>query len=74
MLSSVFLVLLALCFEFGQSFHKHVDEDHYLGQQHNREHDMNVLLGAEVSKYTLTPFSAISVLQSSCAYFILIHL
>lgn len=37
--------MLAMQFAFGESAHKHVDEHHYMGQQHNPEHDMNVLLG-----------------------------
>ncbi|KAF7660971.1 hypothetical protein LDENG_00270740 [Lucifuga dentata] len=41
------LVLLVLQFGCGQSSHKHHHEDHYLGQQHNSEHDLNVLLGEE---------------------------
>ncbi|XP_070827568.1 reticulocalbin-2 isoform X1 [Chaetodon trifascialis] len=47
MASSALLVLLALQFGFGQSSHKHPHEDHYVGQQHNPEHDMNVLLADE---------------------------
>ncbi|XP_040893578.1 reticulocalbin-2 [Toxotes jaculatrix] len=47
MASSALLVLLLLQFELGQSSHKHLHEDHYIGQQHNPEHDMNVLLGDE---------------------------
>ncbi|XP_039881647.1 reticulocalbin-2 isoform X1 [Simochromis diagramma] len=47
MTSSTFLVLLLLQFDFGQSSHKHLHDDHYIGQQHNPEHDMNVLLGDE---------------------------
>ncbi|XP_071771646.1 reticulocalbin-2 [Centroberyx gerrardi] len=39
--------LLVLQFAFGESSHKHLHEDHYIGQQHNPEHDMNVLLGNE---------------------------
>uniref|UniRef100_A0A673CFZ5 Reticulocalbin 2 n=1 Tax=Sphaeramia orbicularis TaxID=375764 RepID=A0A673CFZ5_9TELE len=39
--------VLLLQFEVGQSFHKH-HEDHYVGHQHNPEHDMNVLLGDEL--------------------------
>lgn len=42
------LLLLCLLFGFGQSS-KH--EDHFIGQQHNPQHDMNVLLGDEVFKY-----------------------
>ncbi|KAA8590109.1 hypothetical protein FQN60_014043, partial [Etheostoma spectabile] len=41
MTSSALLVLLILQFGFGQSAHKHL-------QQHNPEHDMNILLGDEV--------------------------
>lgn len=44
---SALLVLLVLQFGFGQSSHKHPHEDHYTDQQHNPEHDMNVLLGDE---------------------------
>ncbi|XP_011605651.1 reticulocalbin-2 isoform X1 [Takifugu rubripes] len=47
MVSSALLMFLVLHFEFGQSSHKHQDDDHYIGQQHNPEHDMNVLLGDE---------------------------
>lgn len=53
MVSSALLMLLALPFEFGQSSHKHQDDDHYIGQQHNPEHDMNVLFGDEVYKTEL---------------------
>lgn len=53
----VLLVLLVLLqFGSGQSSHKHLDEDHYTGQQHNPEHDMNALLGEEVPAYLLSPF------------------
>lgn len=44
-------MLLVLHFKSGQSSHKHQDENHYNGQQHNPEHDMNVLLGDEVCSY-----------------------
>ncbi|XP_039988704.1 reticulocalbin-2 [Xiphias gladius] len=47
MASSAFLVLLLLQFGLGQSSQKHLHEDHYIGQQHNPDHDMNVLLGDE---------------------------
>nr|XP_046249215.1 reticulocalbin-2 [Scatophagus argus]XP_046249216.1 reticulocalbin-2 [Scatophagus argus]XP_046249217.1 reticulocalbin-2 [Scatophagus argus] len=47
MASFALLVWLVLHFGFGQSSHKHLEEDHYIGQQHNPEHDMNVLLGDE---------------------------
>ncbi|XP_070686204.1 reticulocalbin-2 [Pempheris klunzingeri] len=47
MTSSTLLVLLVLQFGFGQSSHQHHHEDHHIGQQHNPEHDMNVLLGDE---------------------------
>ncbi|XP_026168301.1 reticulocalbin-2 isoform X2 [Mastacembelus armatus] len=47
MASSALLLLLLLQFELGQSFHKHLHEDHYIEQQHNPEHDINVLLGDE---------------------------
>ena len=48
---SVLLLLFALHPGLGQSFHKQLHEDHYVGQQHNPEHDMNVLLGDEVCNY-----------------------
>lgn len=49
---SVLSLLLVLHLGFGQSsHHQHLHEDHYIGQQHNPEHDMKVLLGEEVSKY-----------------------
>lgn len=41
------LLLLCLQLGFGQSS-KH--EDHYIGQQHNPQHDVNVLLGEEDSE------------------------
>ncbi|XP_067356575.1 reticulocalbin-2 isoform X2 [Channa argus] len=47
MASSAILALLLLQFGLGQSSSKHPHEDHYIGQQHNPEHDMNVLLGDE---------------------------
>ncbi|XP_071355407.1 reticulocalbin-2 isoform X5 [Trachinotus anak] len=47
MASSALLVLLLLQFGLGQSSHKHLHEDHFIGQQHNPEHDINVLLGDE---------------------------
>ncbi|XP_067445865.1 reticulocalbin-2 isoform X1 [Thunnus thynnus] len=37
--------LLLLQFGLGENSHKHLHEDHYIGQQHNSEHDMHVLLG-----------------------------
>ena len=37
--------LLVMQFTFGESAQKHVHEDHFMGQQHDPEHDMNVLLG-----------------------------
>lgn len=43
--SALLMLLLLLRFEIGQSTHKHLHEDHYTGQQHNPEHDMNILLG-----------------------------
>ncbi|XP_034390503.1 reticulocalbin-2 [Cyclopterus lumpus] len=39
--------MLVLQFGFGQSSHKQPHEDHYIGQQHNPEHDLNILLGDE---------------------------
>ncbi|KAM3608651.1 uncharacterized protein V6R79_002278 [Siganus canaliculatus] len=50
MASSFLWVFLVLQFGFGQSFHKHLHEEHYTGQQHNPEHDMNVLLGDETTE------------------------
>ncbi|XP_068459155.1 reticulocalbin-2 [Clinocottus analis] len=47
MASFALLVMLALQFGFGQSTVKHLHEDHYIGQQHNPEHDLNILLGDE---------------------------
>lgn len=47
MVSSTLLALLLLQLGFGQSSHKHLHDDHYIGQQHNPEHDMSVLLGDE---------------------------
>ncbi|XP_030586638.1 reticulocalbin-2 [Archocentrus centrarchus] len=47
MVSSTLLVLLLLQLGYGQSSHKHLHDDHYIGQQHNPEHDMSVLLGDE---------------------------
>ncbi|KAM4618324.1 reticulocalbin-2 [Polymixia lowei] len=41
------MALLVMHFAFGKSSHKHLHDDHYIGQQHNPEHDMNVLLGTE---------------------------
>ncbi|XP_069019513.1 reticulocalbin-2 [Embiotoca jacksoni] len=49
MASTSLLILLLLQFGFGQSSHKHLHEDHYVGQQHNPEHDMNILLGDETT-------------------------
>ncbi|XP_041651302.1 reticulocalbin-2 [Cheilinus undulatus] len=40
------MVVVLLRFESGHSSHKH-HEDHYIGQQHNPEHDMNILMGDE---------------------------
>lgn len=62
MLSSALLMLLVLHFKSGQSTHQHQDEDHYIGQQHNPEHDMNVLLGDEVCKlHTPTQFPPFTI-------------
>ncbi|XP_026221328.1 reticulocalbin-2 isoform X1 [Anabas testudineus] len=47
MASPLLLALLLLQFGFGLGSHKHLHEDHYIGQQHNPEHDMNLLLGDE---------------------------
>ncbi|KAM4553334.1 reticulocalbin-2 [Fundulus diaphanus] len=45
------LLLLMLQFEVGQlDSQKHPHEDHYIGQQHNPDHDMAVLLGEESTK------------------------
>lgn len=43
--ASVTLALLLLQFGVVENSHKHLHEDHYIGQQHNSEHDMHVLLG-----------------------------
>lgn len=52
------IALLALHFVLGETSHNHVHEDHYIGHQHNPEHDIEVLLGTEdkdeIKK--LTPF------------------
>lgn len=48
---SALSLLLVLHLGFAQSSHQHLHEDHYVGQQHNPERDMKVLLGDEVSKY-----------------------
>lgn len=48
MASSALWVILALQFGLGQSLHKNLHDDHYVGQQHNPEHDVNILLGDEV--------------------------
>lgn len=50
MTPSAVLMLLVLQLGFGQSSHQHLHEDHYIGQEHNPEHDMNILLGDEVCK------------------------
>ncbi|KAF3854811.1 hypothetical protein F7725_022866 [Dissostichus mawsoni] len=50
MASFALLGLLVLQFGFGQSSLKHLHEDHYVGQQHNPEHDMNVLLGEDTEE------------------------
>ncbi|XP_033940360.1 reticulocalbin-2 [Pseudochaenichthys georgianus] len=50
MTSYALLGLLVLQFGFGQSSLKHLHEDHYVGQQHNPEHDMNVLLGEDTEE------------------------
>ncbi|XP_063759800.1 reticulocalbin-2 isoform X2 [Eleginops maclovinus] len=50
MASFALLGLLVLQFGFGQSSLKHLHEDHYIGQQHNPEHDMNVLLGEDTEE------------------------
>ncbi|XP_029910433.1 reticulocalbin-2 [Myripristis murdjan] len=51
-LTSMTSALLILQFVFGESSHKYLHEDHYIGQQHNPEHDMHVLLGNEDSEET----------------------
>lgn len=51
MASTSLFVLLLLQFGFGQTSHKQHHEEHYIGQQHNPEHDMNVLLGNEVATF-----------------------
>lgn len=73
-------MLLVLHFKSGQSAHKHQDENHYNGQQHNPEHDMNVLLGDEVCEYILNCIINIpthfppSLLHSEPLYMGFIHL
>ncbi|XP_037306765.2 reticulocalbin-2 isoform X1 [Pungitius pungitius] len=47
MASSALWVILALQFGLGQSLRKNLHDDHYVGQQHNPEHDLNILLGDE---------------------------
>ncbi|KAK9516686.1 hypothetical protein VZT92_024604 [Zoarces viviparus] len=47
MASSALLVMLVLQFGFGYASQKHLHEDHYNGQQHNPEHDLDILLGDE---------------------------
>ncbi|KAM6926577.1 reticulocalbin-2 isoform 1-T2 [Lycodopsis pacificus] len=47
MASSALLVMLVLQFGFGHASQKHLHEDHYNGQQHNPEHDLDILLGDE---------------------------
>uniref|UniRef100_A0A1A7WGQ0 Reticulocalbin-3 n=1 Tax=Iconisemion striatum TaxID=60296 RepID=A0A1A7WGQ0_9TELE len=47
MTHTLFLVFLILQFGVGQSSHKHLHEDHYVGQQHNPDRDIAVLLGEE---------------------------
>lgn len=43
--------LLMLQFTVGQfGSHEHLHEDHYIGQQHNPDHDMSVLFGEETAK------------------------
>ncbi|XP_031720522.1 reticulocalbin-2 isoform X1 [Anarrhichthys ocellatus] len=57
MASSALLVMLVLQFGFGQASQKHLHEDHYNGQQHNPEHDLDILLGDEDTEEikTLSP-------------------
>lgn len=47
------IALFVMHFAFGESSHKHLHEDHYVGHQHNPEHDMDVLLGTEVFNSSL---------------------
>ncbi|XP_041852266.1 reticulocalbin-2 [Melanotaenia boesemani] len=58
MAHTMWSILLLLQCGFGQSAHKHLHEDHYIGQQHNPDHDMAVLLGEqstdEIKKLTTT--------------------
>nr|XP_020487010.1 reticulocalbin-2 [Labrus bergylta]XP_020487011.1 reticulocalbin-2 [Labrus bergylta]XP_020487012.1 reticulocalbin-2 [Labrus bergylta] len=44
--SALLLLLLLLRFGIAQSSHQHPG-DHYTGEQHNPEHDLNILLGDE---------------------------
>ena len=51
MVYSVMIVaFFAMHLIHGEPSHKHVLEDHYIGHQHNPEHDMDVLLGTKVRK------------------------
>ncbi|KAM8860403.1 reticulocalbin-2 isoform 1-T3 [Synchiropus picturatus] len=49
------LLLFELC--SGQSSHQHLHDDRYFGQQHNSDHDMNILMGEKenVELKKLTP-------------------
>lgn len=70
MASPVLLLLLLHLFGFGKGSHKHLHEDHYTGQHHNPEHNMNVLLGDEVLKYfhLFSSFSHLNSLQITCSH------
>ncbi|XP_056137495.1 reticulocalbin-2 [Lampris incognitus] len=43
----VTLALLVMQLPLGKSSHKHLNEGHYVDEQHNPEHDVNVLLGTK---------------------------
>ncbi|XP_008410524.1 reticulocalbin-2 [Poecilia reticulata] len=50
---TVFLFLLILQYIVGQlGSSDHIHEDHYIGEQHNPDHDMAVLLGEESTRET----------------------
>ncbi|XP_032438941.1 reticulocalbin-2 [Xiphophorus hellerii] len=49
--NTLFLFLLMLQFSVGQlGSPEHIHEDHYIGKQHNPDHDMAVLLGEESTR------------------------
>lgn len=50
-MESPLLLLLLLFLQLGFD-HSSAHEEHYIGQKHNPQHDVNVLLGDEVFTYT----------------------